>query len=185
MKLIDEVLRNAEDCSIGHEVRPTEIDDTVAVPPLHTRRWPPAWLIALPVGAVLAGSVAYVLNERPPATASQATAPAPSPDPASPVANTAPPAIPPATTAEIPPASTETEAPALPRNVQVLPGKRVNLRSGPGPEHPVLQVLSSHDALEVLDEADGYLNVRAADGTTGWISAAFATASPPLGPVAR
>ena len=51
---------------------------------------------------------------------------------------------------------------------------RLNVRQGPGSEHPVVANLSKGARVERLDEADGWLRVRTADGVTGWISARFA-----------
>jgi len=54
-------------------------------------------------------------------------------------------------------------------------GGGVNLREGPGQLFPVLQVLPYHAAVTVLSASPGrqWLQVRAEDGTTGWMMAQY------------
>ena len=226
MSLINDMLRDIDRRSIGHELKPTALDDTVTVPPLRARRWPPSWVLLLSVTAVLATLAGFLLygqagqparpvpepaqmaqpaarapaTPAPPAAAAERAAtgqaaqgtPAVEP-PAAPArvenlaaaASTSPPAsaqpaAEPAAPQEAPLPAAEAPAPA-PQSVEVLPGKRVNLRSGPGTEHPVLHVLSARSTLQLLGESRGYLQVRTVDGTTGWISAEFTTAGAPAG----
>ncbi len=226
MSLINDMLRDIDRRGIGHEIKPTALDDTVTVPPLRARRWPPSWVLLLSVTAVLAALAGFLLygqagqparpvpepaqmaqpaarapaTPAPPAAAAERPAtgqaaqdtPADAP-PAAPARGenlaaavtasppaSAPPAAEPATQQEAPPPAAEAPAPA-PQSVEVLPGKRVNLRSGPGTEHPVLHVLSARSTLQLLGESRGYLQVRTADGTTGWISAEFTTVGAPAG----
>ncbi|MBC9073708.1 SH3 domain-containing protein [Thauera sp. CAU 1555] len=226
MSLINDMLRDIDRRSIGHELKPTALDDTVTVPPLRARRWPPSWVLLLSVTAVLATLAAFLLygqagqparpvpepaqmaqpaarapaTPAPPAAAAeraatgQAAQDTPAVEPPAPPARvenlaaaastlppaSAQPAAEPAAPQEAPPPAAEAPAPA-PQSVEVLPGKRVNLRSGPGTEHPVLHVLSARSTLQLLGESRGYLQVRTVDGTTGWISAEFTTAGAPAG----
>ena len=68
-------------------------------------------------------------------------------------------------------------APVLdaPIDLRAVAGGRVNMRSGPGTGHGVVTVLSRGDRTEVLEEDGGWARVRAADGTTGWMSARLLT----------
>jgi SH3-like domain-containing protein len=68
------------------------------------------------------------------------------------------------------PLAAETAAPQLPRFVS-LKSDRVNMRSGPSVEQPILWVYRrSGLPLEVLQEgADGWRKVRDAEGATGWV----------------
>lgn len=65
------------------------------------------------------------------------------------------------------------DAPVLeaPIDMRAVDGGRVNMRSGPGTGHGVVAVLSRGDRTEVLEEDGGWVRVRAADGTAGWMSA--------------
>lgn len=59
-------------------------------------------------------------------------------------------------------------------------GTRVNLRSGPGTGNAVVGQMVLGDAAEVLDDQNGWYQVRAEDGrVTGWIFGEFLTDSRP------
>ena len=61
----------------------------------------------------------------------------------------------------------------LPRYVS-LKSDRVNLRKGPGTQYPTAWVFRRAGwPLEVVEEFEGWRQVRDADGTTGWVLQAF------------
>lgn len=61
----------------------------------------------------------------------------------------------------------------LPRFVS-LKSNRVNLRKGPGTEYPTTWVFRRAGwPLEVIEELEGWRQVRDADGTTGWMLQSF------------
>ena len=62
------------------------------------------------------------------------------------------------------------------RDYRYVSGSRVNLRAGPGTGNAVVGQLVQGDAAEVLDDRDGWFQVRTADGAiSGWISGRFLT----------
>lgn len=66
------------------------------------------------------------------------------------------------------------ETSAQPRNLWFVTGSRVNLRSGPGTGNAVIGQVVWGDAAEVLDDADGWYQIRTADGSvSGWIFGKF------------
>lgn len=59
-------------------------------------------------------------------------------------------------------------------------GERVNLRAGPGTGNAVVGQMVLGDMAEVLDNRDGWYQVRAADGTVaGWIFGKFLSETQP------
>jgi SH3 domain protein len=56
---------------------------------------------------------------------------------------------------------------------------RVNMRSGPGAEFRILQLLESGDELTRLAENDGWIQVRVGEGDEGWVPSRFVTADMP------
>ena len=59
-------------------------------------------------------------------------------------------------------------------------GTRVNLRSGPGTGNAVVGQMALGDAAEVLDNRDGWYQVRATNGdTAGWIFGKFLAETQP------
>lgn len=65
---------------------------------------------------------------------------------------------------------------SLPR-FQSLKADRVTLRNGPGPEYAISWVFMRPGLpVEVLQEVDGWRQVRDADGTAGWVSASLLSA---------
>lgn len=71
-------------------------------------------------------------------------------------------------------AATETAAPSGTGGYWYVTGSRVNLRAGPGTGNAVVGQLVSGDATEVLDDQNGWYQVRTADGAiSGWVSARF------------
>lgn len=53
-------------------------------------------------------------------------------------------------------------------------GERVNLRSGPSTDYQVVGALNYGTAVEALGPADaGWINIRSADGTSGYMSGQF------------
>ncbi|THF63587.1 hypothetical protein E6C76_13395 [Pseudothauera nasutitermitis] len=241
MSLINDMLRDIDRRGVQasgehHAV----LDDTVIVPALRTRRWPPAWALLLSVGAVLCALAAWLLYGqqsgigRPlpepvrlaaalaeaqtappaepatpvepaePAAPEQPAAPsepdAPAPDPATGAEPTVPAAeAPQSSAAESQPAPSATAStpppPAEPapriadagQPVYILPGKRVNLRTGPALNAEVLHVISARSPLVLTDRANDFLGVRTQGGVSGWISAEFAQVGgvPPAATVAE
>ncbi len=73
---------------------------------------------------------------------------------------------------EVPAGSTKSGLP-LPRFVS-LKSDRVNLRQGPGTEYPTAWVYRRAGLpLEVVQEFEGWRQVRDADGATGWVLQSF------------
>ena len=56
----------------------------------------------------------------------------------------------------------------------VITASSLNVRSGPGINHPAQYSISSGEMVDVLDRANGWLNIRDANRREGWISAQFA-----------
>jgi SH3-like domain-containing protein len=60
-------------------------------------------------------------------------------------------------------------SPRLPRYVS-LKSDRVNLRKGPGTEYPIAWVFRRAGLpVEVIEEFEGWRQIRDAEGTTGWV----------------
>jgi SH3 domain protein len=53
--------------------------------------------------------------------------------------------------------------------VYVTDSFEITMRSGPTNEHRIIKMLASDARLDVLEEADGWLRVRSADGKEGWV----------------
>jgi SH3 domain protein len=53
--------------------------------------------------------------------------------------------------------------------VYVSDNLEITMRTGPTNEHRIIKMLTTETRLEVLDEADGWLQVRSSDGKEGWI----------------
>ena len=64
-------------------------------------------------------------------------------------------------------------APALAETVYVTDQLRLGLYAGEGATGQRLKLLSSGDALEVLERRTNFARVRTTDGTAGWVKAAF------------
>jgi SH3 domain protein len=54
-------------------------------------------------------------------------------------------------------------------SVYVADTLEITLRSGPTNEHRIIKMLTSDTKLEVLDESEGWLQVRSPDGKEGWV----------------
>jgi uncharacterized protein YgiM (DUF1202 family) len=66
-------------------------------------------------------------------------------------------------------------APRLERRVVSASG--VNLRLGPGTDHPQTSRIARGESVELLQpEADGWVRVRLSDGRTGYVAARYLTA---------
>lgn len=50
---------------------------------------------------------------------------------------------------------------------------RVNLRSGPGNQYRILELLTTGTTLETLQETEGWTQVRMGDGTSGWVPSQY------------
>ena len=55
----------------------------------------------------------------------------------------------------------------------------LNVRSGPGTDHPVVQQVSRGTVLVVRGDAPGWLYVELPNGTLGWVMTVFTTHVPP------
>ncbi len=112
-------------------------------------------------------------SEAPPpkAPAPKETAPAPTPPPASPPPKkqAAPAEVPPPPPPAKPP---EASKPAPERTTEIVPGA-VNLRQGPSMDAKIVTVLKKGTKLTVLEEKLGWLHVKTADGTEGWVGKAM------------
>lgn len=58
-------------------------------------------------------------------------------------------------------------------DLRTVDGSVVNVREGPGTEFGIVGQLAEGQRAEVLFERDGWAEVRAEDGTTGWMAARF------------
>jgi uncharacterized protein YgiM (DUF1202 family) len=77
-----------------------------------------------------------------------------------------------------PPRDVEPEiaAPASsePFPLEVVTVSRLNVRSGPGAEHPIVGRLANGEQVRVLEEAEGWKRVRPdAGGPEGWVAGEF------------
>jgi uncharacterized protein YgiM (DUF1202 family) len=76
-------------------------------------------------------------------------------------------------------APTDYEGEAVPPGIETLPlevvvASRLNVRAGPGAEHPVVGKLSRGEQVRVLEEADGWKRVRPdAGGLEGWVAGEY------------
>ncbi len=69
--------------------------------------------------------------------------------------------------------------PGLAATQYVIDFIRVTLRTGPGVEHKVLDMIESGHKLEVLESRQDWSRVRIEDGKEGWILTRFLTPNPP------
>ncbi|GAB4265339.1 MAG: hypothetical protein Kow0092_17600 [Deferrisomatales bacterium] len=58
----------------------------------------------------------------------------------------------------------------------------ITLRSGPGLNFKILEMLPSGTALERLEDKEGWTRVRTPQGTEGWVVSRYVTPEPPKGP---
>jgi uncharacterized protein YgiM (DUF1202 family) len=56
---------------------------------------------------------------------------------------------------------------------------RVGIRANPNSTDVPIAVVTTGDALEVLDEQEGYYKVRAESGVEGWVSKSYVSSDPP------
>jgi uncharacterized protein YgiM (DUF1202 family) len=76
-------------------------------------------------------------------------------------------------------APTDYEATPIPPGIETLPlevvvADRLNVRAGPGAEHPVVGKLSRGAQVRVLEEASGWKRVRPdAGGLEGWVAGEY------------
>ena len=61
----------------------------------------------------------------------------------------------------------------------VRDGLRFNMRAGPGNHFRILKVLKSGDPITQIADANGWINVRAADGREGWVPEGYTSFDPP------
>lgn len=60
--------------------------------------------------------------------------------------------------------------------LEVVVATRLNVRAGPGPEHPVVGKLAQGEQVRVLEEMNGWKRVRPdAGGLEGWVAGEFVT----------
>jgi len=112
-------------------------------------------------------------SEAPPpkAQAPKEKAPSPTPPPATPPPSqkpAAPAAVPPSP----PPKAPEASQPAPQRTTETVPAF-LNLRQGPSMDAKIITVLKKGTQLTVLEEKAGWLHVKLADGTEGWVGKAM------------
>jgi hypothetical protein len=67
----------------------------------------------------------------------------------------------------------------MPRDIRIVTGTLVNLRSGPGTNYEVVDQLARDTEVEVIsDQGNGWVELRAVDGqTTGWMADSLLTKS--------
>lgn len=65
------------------------------------------------------------------------------------------------------------------RSAYVAELQQITQRSGPSTDHRIVKMLPSGALLSVLEESDGWLRVRDADGSTGWVLRRFTTTELP------
>ena len=70
-------------------------------------------------------------------------------------------------------------APVLAEPAWVSGEVRLNLRSGPGNQIRILGVLTTGDALQVLERNEKWTKIRTAEGEAGWIPGGYLNAQPP------
>lgn len=73
-------------------------------------------------------------------------------------------------------ASTKAEEPKI---VYVHDMLRLGVRAIPDANEGSIAVVSTGDALTVLAEQEGYLNIRTANGVEGWVSKGYISSTPP------
>lgn len=62
----------------------------------------------------------------------------------------------------------------------VTPSAEVVVRTGQGNEYKIIGMVKDGDAVDLLQESDGYAMVRLPDGREGWMLKRFLSAAPPL-----
>ena len=63
--------------------------------------------------------------------------------------------------------------------LEVVVASRLNLRAGPGAEHPVVGKLTRGEQVHVLEQADGWKRVRLdAGGLEGWVAGEYLQSPP-------
>ncbi|MCR4962646.1 MAG: N-acetylmuramoyl-L-alanine amidase [Firmicutes bacterium] len=67
--------------------------------------------------------------------------------------------------------------PAFAEVIGVVTGSGVNIRQGPGTDHPVIGVAAKNTAYPVLNKKDGWYQIRYAGGDPAWISATYLSTS--------
>jgi len=73
---------------------------------------------------------------------------------------------------------------AVPPGIETLPlevvvATRLNVRAGPGPEHPVVGKLAKGEQVRLLEEMNGWKRIRPdAGGLEGWVAGEFVQAVP-------
>lgn len=76
-----------------------------------------------------------------------------------------------------PPVNTLDQPAQLDDDQRRVTGDRINMRAGPGTSHAVIGSLSAGDVVTPLGaEADGWIQVRTANGTSGYIAGRFLSA---------
>ncbi len=73
---------------------------------------------------------------------------------------------------------------AVPPGIETLPlevvvATRLNVRAGPGPEHPVVGKLAQGEQVRVLEELNGWKRIRPdAGGLEGWVAGEYVRSTP-------
>jgi SH3 domain protein len=58
---------------------------------------------------------------------------------------------------------------------------RLNVRSGPGPDHRIIEMVKDDDPLTVVRRQDDWTRVKTAAGNDGWVPTSFITGDAPPG----
>lgn len=69
--------------------------------------------------------------------------------------------------------------PALAEEAWIGGEVRLNLRSGPGNEYRILEIVKTGDPLQVLERGEKWTKIRTAAGNEGWIPGGYLEAHPP------
>jgi len=70
-------------------------------------------------------------------------------------------------------------APSVAQQAWVKDELRLNLRTGPGVQYRIMGVVSTGDAVQILDRGDGWTKIRAPELGEGWIPEGYLQPDPP------
>jgi len=68
---------------------------------------------------------------------------------------------------------------AVAETVYVHDTIRLGVRTNPNPSESPVAVVTTGDALQVLDRTEGYIKIRSEDGTEGWVSESYISKEKP------
>ena len=86
-----------------------------------------------------------------------------------------------------PPVAPDPQAPSPPAQIAhptfYVAGDRVNLRAGPGLDRPKIAILYRNQEVEKVVDAEDWSQIRIKrDGTSGWVSSRYLSATPVTAP---